>query len=196
MIRAFGPILNEDARFIVVASGFGRLRQLREDLRPRFDTAVMTMEDLEKILAEYRVVLGYNALSRGGIIDFSRSITAGFAGRLQSGVSRPQVSGSPQLDRCRPATGTVPLGWVGLIAHQHQSTSFSVIQAWKLAHQVAEAGYPPRWVGRPKLARDRVSLPNSPTHSGAIRSLRTNPPLRCIWAKYACRGWPCGWNQG
>jgi carbonyl reductase 1 len=53
MIRAFWPILNDNARFIVIASGFGRLQYLREDLRPVFDTATMTLDDLEKVLADY-----------------------------------------------------------------------------------------------------------------------------------------------
>jgi carbonyl reductase 1 len=57
MIRAFGPILNDDARFVVVASAFGRLRYLSEELRPRFDTATMTLEDLEKVLADYAALV-------------------------------------------------------------------------------------------------------------------------------------------
>jgi carbonyl reductase 1 len=57
MIRAFGPILNVNARFIVVASAFGRLRYLREELRPRFDTAAMTLDGLEKLLAEYTALV-------------------------------------------------------------------------------------------------------------------------------------------
>jgi carbonyl reductase 1 len=57
MIRAFGPILNDHARFIVVASAFGRLRYLREELRSQFDPATMTLEDLEKVLAEYAALV-------------------------------------------------------------------------------------------------------------------------------------------
>jgi NAD(P)-dependent dehydrogenase (short-subunit alcohol dehydrogenase family) len=57
MIRAFGPVLNDNARFVVVASAFGRLRYLREDLRGSFDTTTMTLEDLEKALAEYTALV-------------------------------------------------------------------------------------------------------------------------------------------
>jgi carbonyl reductase 1 len=57
MIRAFGPILNDNARFIVVASAFGRLRYLREDLRPAFDTTSMTLEGLEKVLDDYTALV-------------------------------------------------------------------------------------------------------------------------------------------
>jgi hypothetical protein len=57
MIRAFGPILNDNARFIVVASAFGRLRYLREELRPRFDPAALTLDGLEKLLAEYTALV-------------------------------------------------------------------------------------------------------------------------------------------
>jgi NAD(P)-dependent dehydrogenase (short-subunit alcohol dehydrogenase family) len=52
-----GPILNDDARFIVVASAFGRLPYLSEELRPRFDPATMTLEDLEKVLDQYATVV-------------------------------------------------------------------------------------------------------------------------------------------
>jgi carbonyl reductase 1 len=57
MIRAFGPVLNDNARFIVVASGFGRLRYLREDLKATFDTTSMTLEDLQKVLGDYTALV-------------------------------------------------------------------------------------------------------------------------------------------
>jgi carbonyl reductase 1 len=53
MIEAFGPILNDNARFIVVASALGRLRYLGEDLRRGFDTTDQTLEDLEDVLEDY-----------------------------------------------------------------------------------------------------------------------------------------------
>ena len=53
MIRAFGPVLNDNARFIVVASAFGRLQYLPEHLRARFDTSTMTLEHLETVLENY-----------------------------------------------------------------------------------------------------------------------------------------------
>lgn len=53
MIRAFGPILSENARFIVVASAFGRLQYLPEHLRQRFDTEAATLEHLETVLEDY-----------------------------------------------------------------------------------------------------------------------------------------------
>jgi hypothetical protein len=80
-------------------------------------------------------------------------------------------------------TGTVPLGWVGLSGHQHQSASCSVSQASTLFHHPA-AGV----AARPKLSTDLVSLPNSPIHSGAMPSVRMYPPARCIWPKYADLG--------
>jgi NAD(P)-dependent dehydrogenase (short-subunit alcohol dehydrogenase family) len=51
MIRAFGPILNDNARFIVVASAFGRLRYLPDHLRGTFDVA--SLEELEAVLDNY-----------------------------------------------------------------------------------------------------------------------------------------------
>jgi NAD(P)-dependent dehydrogenase (short-subunit alcohol dehydrogenase family) len=51
MIRAFGPILNDNARFIVVASAFGRLQYVSEHLRGTLNTA--SLEELEAVLDDY-----------------------------------------------------------------------------------------------------------------------------------------------
>jgi len=53
MIRAFGPILKENARFIVVASGFGSLRNLPTDLHEKFNVATKSLEDIEEVMDEY-----------------------------------------------------------------------------------------------------------------------------------------------
>ena len=64
-------------------------------------------------------------------------------------------------------------------------------------HHTPTSALPASEVGsRPKLASDPVSLPNSPIHSGAICSPSRYPPLRRICSRYACRGWPAGWNHG
>ena len=49
MIRAFGPVLNDGARFVVVASSFGSLRHLLARLRPGFGT----LEQIEATLDSY-----------------------------------------------------------------------------------------------------------------------------------------------
>lgn len=66
MIRAFGPVLNDDARFLVVASAYGRLANLDPELRPLFDTATRTLEDLEKVLAEYALLVEEGLDRRAG----------------------------------------------------------------------------------------------------------------------------------
>jgi len=53
MIREFGPILKDDARFIVVASAFGTLRNLSPHLHAEFDVMTRSLEDIERLMDEY-----------------------------------------------------------------------------------------------------------------------------------------------
>jgi carbonyl reductase 1 len=47
MLRAFDPILRPGGRLLVVASSFGSLRELPPGLHGRFDTDVMTLDDID-----------------------------------------------------------------------------------------------------------------------------------------------------
>lgn len=53
MLRAFVPLLKDGARFVVVASSFGSLRNLAPDLHARFDIATRSMEDIEQCMGDY-----------------------------------------------------------------------------------------------------------------------------------------------
>jgi carbonyl reductase 1 len=53
MIDAFGPILNDGARFVVVASAFGSLYWLPEPMHGRFDTAALSPDDVDAVMSEY-----------------------------------------------------------------------------------------------------------------------------------------------
>jgi carbonyl reductase 1 len=53
MIREFGPILRDDARFVVVASAFGTLRNLAPSLHAEFDVTTRSLEDIERLMDEY-----------------------------------------------------------------------------------------------------------------------------------------------
>jgi len=53
MIRAFGPMLRDNARFVVVASGFGSLRNLSADLHEKFDIARRSLDDIEQVMDDY-----------------------------------------------------------------------------------------------------------------------------------------------
>lgn len=53
MIRAFAPLLNDGARFLVVASAFGSLRNLAPTLHARFDVAARSLEDIERMMDDY-----------------------------------------------------------------------------------------------------------------------------------------------
>jgi carbonyl reductase 1 len=53
MIRAFERLLRENARFLVVASAFGSLRNLSPDLHKEFDVAARSLEDIEELMDKY-----------------------------------------------------------------------------------------------------------------------------------------------
>lgn len=53
IIDAFAALLKDDARFLIVASGFGSLRNLDPKLWPLFDTTARTLEDVERTMDDY-----------------------------------------------------------------------------------------------------------------------------------------------
>ena len=53
MIGEFGPLLKDNARFIVVASAFGMLRNLPIDLHPKFDVTTRSLEDIYSLMDGY-----------------------------------------------------------------------------------------------------------------------------------------------
>ena len=57
MIRAFAPLLNDGARFVVVASSFGTLASLDPRLRPRFDVGQMSLTDVGQVMDGYVVAV-------------------------------------------------------------------------------------------------------------------------------------------
>jgi NAD(P)-dependent dehydrogenase (short-subunit alcohol dehydrogenase family) len=54
LLRALAPILRPGGRLLVVASAFGSLRELPEQLRSRFDTDAMTLEDVDAVMNDWR----------------------------------------------------------------------------------------------------------------------------------------------
>ncbi|MFC4913958.1 SDR family NAD(P)-dependent oxidoreductase [Actinomadura gamaensis] len=53
MIEAFGPLLNDGARFVVVASAFGTLESLDPRLHALFDTDRMSLDDVADVMNRY-----------------------------------------------------------------------------------------------------------------------------------------------
>jgi carbonyl reductase 1 len=53
MIREFGPILKDEARFLVVASAFGSLRNLSPVLHGKFDLTTQSLEGIEQLMDKY-----------------------------------------------------------------------------------------------------------------------------------------------
>jgi carbonyl reductase 1 len=53
VLRAFGPLLDDGARVVVVASSFGSLRELPEHLHRHFDVETLTPEGLLAVMDDY-----------------------------------------------------------------------------------------------------------------------------------------------
>lgn len=53
MIRAFRPLLAPGGRYLIVASAFGSLRHLPPQLHDRFDTAVLSLDDLDCQMTQF-----------------------------------------------------------------------------------------------------------------------------------------------
>ena len=53
VIKGFVPLLNDGARFIVIASSFGTLASLDPRLHPRFDIAHMSLDDVDQVMDDY-----------------------------------------------------------------------------------------------------------------------------------------------
>lgn len=54
MLRAVGPIVRPGGRLLVVASNFGSLRRLPPHLHASFDTDVMTLDDVDDVMVDWR----------------------------------------------------------------------------------------------------------------------------------------------
>lgn len=116
MIRAFVPLLDDNARFIVVASSFGSLRNLDVSLHPKFDGRDLTLDAIEQAMDEYAAavrsgtaasarwpdwinvpskigqVAAVRVLARDGAAEFRRRgilVNAACPGLVDTDASRP-----------------------------------------------------------------------------------------------------------
>jgi len=53
VMRHFGPLLADGARYLVVASGLGRLRYLDPPASARFDVSTMSLEEVDALMDEF-----------------------------------------------------------------------------------------------------------------------------------------------
>lgn len=53
MIRTFGPLLRDNARFLIVASAFGSVRNLSPNLHGAFEVTTRSLEDIERLMDDY-----------------------------------------------------------------------------------------------------------------------------------------------
>lgn len=54
VLRRFDPLLRDGGRLLVVASTLGTLRELRSELRGRFDTDTMSLDDVDAAMLAWR----------------------------------------------------------------------------------------------------------------------------------------------
>ncbi len=66
LLEQLMPLLNAGARYLIVASSFGRLRHLPAQLHPLFDTNSLTLDDIETTMDDYAQLMETGeALARG-----------------------------------------------------------------------------------------------------------------------------------
>jgi carbonyl reductase 1 len=53
MVRSLGPLLRPGGRLLIVASDFGTLRSLPTHLHPLFAAETMTLDDIDRVMADY-----------------------------------------------------------------------------------------------------------------------------------------------
>lgn len=66
MIRAFGPLLRDGSRFLVVASSFGSLTKLAPSLHGRFDVDAMSLEDIDAGMLDYAAAVEQGTAEAAG----------------------------------------------------------------------------------------------------------------------------------
>jgi carbonyl reductase 1 len=66
VIRALMPLLRDGARFLVVASSFGSLRNLSSQLHDRFDVEHLSLEAVEAVMDEYVQLLRSDQAAAAG----------------------------------------------------------------------------------------------------------------------------------
>jgi len=100
MIRSFGPLLRPGGRFAVTASSYGTLASLPAHLHPRFDTATMTLDDLDQAMRDYaRAVRSGAAAAQGwpDWINIPSKVGQVAAVRIYARTQRNQAMRSGQL---------------------------------------------------------------------------------------------------
>ncbi len=70
VIEAFVPLLRDGARFVVVASSFGSLRNLDTRLHARFDAEGLSLEGVEDAMDEYVAAVRAGAAASAGWPDW------------------------------------------------------------------------------------------------------------------------------
>lgn len=70
LFRALEPLLRPDARYVMVASSFGQLRNLPEHLHSMFDTDALSLDDIEASMDRYVDVMEQGIAAAGGWPDW------------------------------------------------------------------------------------------------------------------------------
>jgi len=105
MIRAFAPLLRDNARFLVVASSFGSLHHLPPTLHEGFDVTTRALEDIEQLMDDY---LHLVEAGRRGIL-----INAVCPGLVDTDASRPWFKDMSTAQS--PAQAAVDVLWLAML---------------------------------------------------------------------------------
>lgn len=70
IIEAFVPLLRDNARFIVVASSFGSLRNLDPRLHSKFDASGLTLQDVEAAMDQFATAVRTGTAQQEGWPDW------------------------------------------------------------------------------------------------------------------------------
>lgn len=66
LLQALWPLLNQGARYVMVASAFGWLHYLPEKLRPLFDTSTLSLDEIEKNMDQFVDAMESGQASKAG----------------------------------------------------------------------------------------------------------------------------------
>jgi carbonyl reductase 1 len=142
MIDAFGPMLNDGSRFIVVASAFGSLYFLPQPMHERFDTTTMTLDDVDAVMDEFAALVeagshehagwpaDVNVVSKVGQVASMRVmardlqpearrrgilVNAACPGMVDTEASRPWFSATALAAAKSPDDAATDVGWLATL---------------------------------------------------------------------------------
>jgi carbonyl reductase 1 len=139
MLKAFQPLLRENARVIVVASGYGTLFSLPEQVHAYFDVENMTMEQINQSMEAYIRAIKNGTVKEQGWVEWANipskvgqvaltkvfareikpqlgniSVNAACPGWTVTDTTRPYLEQSPNVKALSPDEAAKDVIWLAL----------------------------------------------------------------------------------